>query len=200
MGERKRVMEGRKRGKREKGKGKGKGRKKEGKQGKASGEKNSRSLARLSWPRLLVWLALLGVGQVWQRLSPILPFRLRSLILIFRRRCSSPACTQSPLATSQILSPPHCLVRQSHVRSLRRQLTECSLPHSSFDAYFHPCLFLPRFFPQICPIQLDASPSFGTNFPFRLPNVDPSQNLSLQNVVYALPATTSIMTIMNGSS
>jgi hypothetical protein len=52
---RKRVMEGRKRGKKEKGKGErereGEG-EKEGRQGKASGGKNSRSLARLSWPRM----------------------------------------------------------------------------------------------------------------------------------------------------
>ncbi len=68
-------------------------------------------------------------GQIWQRLSPILHFRLRSLILIFCCRCSSPACPQSSLA--------------------------------------YPC--------------------FGNRFPFLLPNVDPSHNLPLQNVVYTLP-------------
>lgn len=73
------------------------------------------------------------------------------------------------------------------------------LPYSYYDAYFHPCLFPRHFFPQTCPIQLDASPCFGTRFPFLLTNVDPSPNLSFKTCFTHSPQTTSIMT-MNGTS
>jgi hypothetical protein len=172
--------------------GKGEGEKREGRQGKASGGKNSRSLARLSWPRMQPRLALFGQsGLVTAKPHSSLPLAVADPnflhSLLFSRLYSiSSSCISDPLA-----SP--FLVRQSHVRSLRRQLTECSLPHSSFDAYFHPCLFLRHFFPQICPIQLHASRCLGTRLPFLFPNVDPSPNLPSKTWFMHTPATTSIM-------
>jgi hypothetical protein len=79
-----------------KGKGKGEGEGEKGKEGKArqvEGRIRARSLDCRGRGCSLV--SLCWVSQVWQRLSPILPFRLRSLILFFCNRCSSPACTQS---------------------------------------------------------------------------------------------------------
>ena len=169
-----------------KGRGKGKGRKKEGKQGKASGGKNSRSLARLSWPRMQAGLALLGRSS----LATAKPHSSLPLAVADPNFLHSLLFSRLYSITSRSISdpfPPHFLVRRSHVRSLRRQLTELSLPLSSYDAYFHTCLFLRHFFPQICPIQLDAFPCFGTQFPFLLPQCRSISQSTLQNVVYALP-------------
>ena len=159
-----------------KGRGKGKGRKKEGKQGKASGGKNSRSLARLSWPRMQPGLALLGQsGLATAKPHSSLPLAVADpnflQSLLFSRLYS---ITSPP---SQILSPPHAS-SGSHMSDL----SDVSSPNALYRIHpttliSIPCLFLLHFFPQICPIQLHASPSFGTPFPFLLHNVDPSPNL-----------------------
>ena len=96
--------------------GKGGGEKREGRQGKASGGKNSRSLARLSWPRMQPRLALFGQsGLVTAKPHSSLPLAVADPN--FCTRCSSPACTQSARAASQILSPPHSL-SGSHMSDL----------------------------------------------------------------------------------
>ena len=198
MGERGR--EGEEEGTREKRKReRGKGRKEE--MGWASGGKNSRSLARLSWPRMQAGLALLGRSS----LATAKPHSSLPLAVadpnFFAARCTSPACKYSTQSPPRPISDPFAspsLVRMSHVRSLRRQLTELSLPHSSFDAYFHTCLFLRLFFPQISPIQLDAFPCFGTRLPFLLPQC---RSISQSTGPFThSPTTTSITTILNPTS
>ena len=136
-GKRKRVMEGRKRGKKEKGKGKGKGRRgKEGKARQVEGRIRARSLDCRG--RGCSQVSLCWVSQVWQRLSPILPFRLRSLILIFCNRCSSPACTQSPLL---------------HLRSSRlpmpRPAVTCPISPTSAHRMLFTAFILRRLFPSL---------------------------------------------------
>ena len=163
-------MEGRKRGKmKEKGKGEGEEGRGAGREGKGreearqvSGGKNSRSLARLSWPRMQSRLALLGrTGLATAKPHSSLPLVVADPN--FCSRCSSPACTQSSLAASQILSTPHSLLGSHMVRSLRRQQSSC-------DAYFHTCHFpVTCSHIQIFPIQLDASTVWVSGFLFRSP-------------------------------
>ena len=131
-----RGREGRKRGWKEKGKGKGRGegrKGKEGRQGKARGGKNSRSLARLSWPRMQPGLALLA----WSSLATAKPHS-RSLILIFA------VVTLLPLVLNQ-LSP--------HLRSFHLPIpcpaVTCPISPTSAHRTLFTQFILRRLFPYL---------------------------------------------------
>jgi hypothetical protein len=164
-GKRKRMMEGGKRGREGKGKGEGEGGRGAGREGEGReearqvrGGKNSRSLARLSWPRMQSRLALLGqTGLATAKPHSSLPLAVADpnflQSLLFSRLYS--INSHRHLRSSSLLG--------SHMaRSLRRQ-------QSSYDAYFHTCLFpLTSSHIQIFPIQLDAFHCLGLLFPFPL--------------------------------
>ena len=111
-----------------------------------------------------------------------------------------PACTQSPLAPSQIHSPPHSL-SGSHVSDL----SDVSSPNDLYRIHPStlisiPCLFLPLFFPRYARSTLMRPLVSVPAFLFCLPNVDPSHNLPSKTWFTHSPATTSITKTMNNAN
>ena len=165
----KRGMEGK--GKGEEGRGAGREGKGREEARQVSGGKNSCSLARLSWPRMQSRLALLGqTGLATAKPHSSLPLAVADpnflQSLLFSRLYSINFHCISDLL------PSHSLLGSHMARSLRRQ-------QSSYDAYFHTCLFpVTSSHKQIFPIELDAFRCLGSLFPFPLYTVDPSHPFS----------------------